>query len=100
MVDEGRLTAAEAASHPQRALLVRALNTAERPDVELREARLGDRYLLCTDGVHAVLDDTVLRESMREQDPDAVVARIVEHAHAVGAPDNLACVVADVVSTA
>jgi serine/threonine protein phosphatase PrpC len=100
MVDEGRLTAAEATSHPQRALLVRALNTADRPDVELREARLGDRYLLCTDGVHAVLDDTVLRESMREQDPDAVVARIVEHAHAVGAPDNLACVVADVVSTA
>jgi PPM family protein phosphatase len=99
MVDEGRLTLAEAASHPQRALLVRALDTGERPDVELREARVGDRYLLCTDGVHAVLDDSVLRESMREDDPGAVVTRIVEHAHAVGAPDNLACVVADVVAT-
>jgi protein phosphatase len=99
MVDDGRLTIAEAASHPQRALLVRAMNTGERPDVELREARMGDRYLLCTDGVHGVLDDIVLRESMREQDPDAVVTRIVEHAHAVGAPDNLACVVADVVGT-
>jgi protein phosphatase len=99
MVDEGRLTIAEAASHPQRALLVRALNTGERPDVELREARVGDRYLLCTDGVHAVLDDSVLRELMREDDPGAVVTRIVEHAHAVGAPDNLACVVAEVVGT-
>ncbi|GAA1191398.1 MerR family transcriptional regulator [Pseudonocardia alaniniphila] len=99
MVDEGRLTIAEAASHPQRALLVRALTTEERPDVELREAQVGDRYLLCTDGVHAVLDESVLRESMREDDPAAVVTRIVEHAHAGGAPDNLACVVADVVAT-
>jgi PPM family protein phosphatase len=75
------------------------MNTGERPDVELREAHVGDRYLLCTDGVHAVLDDIVLRESMRGHDPEAVVTRIVEHAHAVGAPDNLACVVADVVAT-
>ncbi|GAA1295758.1 MerR family transcriptional regulator [Pseudonocardia xinjiangensis] len=99
MVEDGRLTPAEAASHPQRALLVRALHADGRPDVELREARSGDRYLLCTDGVHAVLSEDVLHEAMREAEPDAVVTRIVEHAHALGAPDNLACVVADVVGT-
>jgi protein phosphatase len=99
MVEDGRLTPAEAASHPQRSLLVRALHADGRPDVELREARSGDRYLLCTDGVHAVLGEEVLHEVMREPEPDAVVTRIVEHAHALGAPDNLACVVADVVGT-
>lgn len=100
MVEEGRLTEEEALSHPERALLVRALRDTGRPDVELRDARPGDRYLLCTDGVHAVLGDAVLREAMGGCDPDAVVARIVERAHAAGAPDNLACVVADVVAAA
>ena len=57
LLDEGRITAEEAASHPQRSLLLRALDGGDdpAPDLQLREARAGDRYLLCSDGLHAVV---------------------------------------------
>ncbi len=51
LVDEGRLTMEEASSHPQRSLILHALNGAEvEPDLSIREARVGDRYLVCSDG--------------------------------------------------
>ena len=62
----------------------RPLGTGE-PDVHLRTARSGDRYLLCTDGVSAVLDDAVLAELLGRGGP------------AAGASDNAACAVLDLV---
>ena len=61
LLDEGRLSPAEAESHPQRTTLVRALHkgadpAASRPDSLLQRARVGDRYLLGSDGLHRVLD--------------------------------------------
>ena len=53
LVDEGRISEQEAGSHPQRSLITRALDGREgiEPDLSVREARPGDRYLLCTDGL-------------------------------------------------
>jgi protein phosphatase len=64
LVDEGRLTAEEAASHPQRSPLVRALTGTggAQPDLSLHEAVTGDRYLLCSDGLSAVVPTGSLRE--------------------------------------
>ena len=97
LVDEGRLTVEEAAEHPDRTRLVRALGTG-RPDVHLRTARPDDRYLLCTDGVSGVLDDGVLAELL---DAGGAAARTVEAVLAAvrsaGAPDNAACAVLDLV---
>jgi protein phosphatase len=101
LVDEGRLTAAEVESHPQRATLVRALHTRgqARPDSLVQPARVGDRYLLGSDGLHAVLSDAVLREVLVEvSDPTEAVTELVRRVHAAGAPDNIACAVADVVA--
>jgi protein phosphatase len=99
MVDEGRLTPEEAASHPQRALLVKALHgerTAE-PDVELRDAEPGDRYLLCSDGLYTHVTLDALREVTAElADPAEAVHVLVERANRNGGTDNIACVVADV----
>lgn len=98
LVDEGRLTSEEAASHPQRALLLRALHGAGvEPDLHLREARAGDRYLLCSDGLSTVVDTAAVKDVLRAApDPDDAVTRLVGLANAAGGPDNVTCVVADV----
>jgi protein phosphatase len=99
LIDEGRITPDEAASHPQRSLLMQALDGgASRPDLQLREAQLGDRYLLCSDGLYAVVPADKLRDVLAAvADPEDVVAELVDLANSGGGPDNITCVVADVV---
>ncbi|MEV4300282.1 MerR family transcriptional regulator [Microbispora rosea] len=101
LIDEGRLTPEEAVSHPRRSLLVRALTGAGSclPDLTMREAVPGDRYLLCTDGLPAVVPARVLRETLAGPGgPQQVVDELIDLAYASGAPDNVACVVADVIA--
>lgn len=101
LVDEGRLTPEEAESHPQRELLVRALDgrDAFEPEVGLHEARRGDRYLLCSDGLSAVVRSDAVRDVLGAvADPARAVRELVALAHGAGAPDNVSCVVADVVT--
>jgi protein phosphatase len=100
LIDEGRLTAEEAISHPQRSLLVRALTGTgdARPDLSLHRTMAGDRYLLCSDGLSAVVPSESLREALNRPDgPQQVLEELVTRAYTAGAPDNIACVVADVV---
>ncbi|MFI1186574.1 MerR family transcriptional regulator [Streptomyces californicus] len=106
MIDDGSLSPEEAASHPERALLLKALVGADRsaptavaarPDIRLREVRAGDRYLLCSDGLSAVVDEAGLRAAViAAETPEDAVRRLVGLAHEAGGPDNVACVVADV----
>jgi protein phosphatase len=102
LVESGQLSAEEAASHPQRALLAQALTgtgTIGTPDVSLHEAAAGDRYLLCSDGVSAIVaSDALLGALAAGGDPQDTVDELVRLAYAAGAPDNIACVVADVVT--
>ncbi|MFH9264229.1 protein phosphatase 2C domain-containing protein [Streptomyces sp. NPDC017546] len=108
MIDDGSLSREEAASHPGRALLLKALvgearpapaAVACRPDVRLREAMAGDRYLLCSDGLSTVVDEAELRAAViAAEDPEEAVRRLVGLAREAGGPDNVTCVVADVVA--
>jgi PPM family protein phosphatase len=103
MVDAGTLTVEEAGSHPQRAMLIRALHgtTEAQPDLQLREIQAGDRYLLCSDGLHAVVPVEALREVLGTvADPQDAVVGLVDLAIDGGGPDNATCVVADVVHAA
>jgi PPM family protein phosphatase len=98
LVDEGRITAEEAHSHPQRSLIMRALTGHEvEPTLIVREARVGDRYLLCSDGLSDPVSHDTIAEAM--QIPDVVDAadRLIELALRGGGPDNVTVVVADVV---
>ena len=99
LVDEGRLTQEEAASHPQRSLLLRAIDGKQsEPDLQLQDAHAGDRYLLCSDGLYTVVSAEMLREVMTAiPEPEDVVRKLVDLANAGGGPDNISCVVADVV---
>ncbi len=101
LVDEGQITPEEALNHPRRSVLMRALSTDHppEPDLDRIEIRAGDRFLLCSDGVTAVLDDDALREQVGNGQPDEVVARLIELANERGGPDNITAVVADVVET-
>lgn len=97
MVDEGRLTEAEAPSHPDTMLLSKALTGGEHtPGVEVRDARAGDRYLLSSDGLHRVVDADTIRTVLAEEEPQQAVDRLVALANAAGGPDNVSCVVAHI----
>jgi len=100
LVDEGRITAEEASHHPQRNVIVRALDG--RDDVELdlsvREARAGDRYLLCSDGLSDVLSEETIRETLAaNESPERAAEELIELALRGGGPDNITAIVADVV---
>ena len=98
LIDDGRITAEEANSHPQRSLLLRALNGQDvEPDLSMREARAGDRYLLCSDGLSGVVSEETLAEALKDPDPQATADRLIELALRSGGPDNVTVIVADVV---
>jgi serine/threonine protein phosphatase PrpC len=97
LVDQGKLAAADAPAHPQRALLVRALGAGGDADISLRTVLAGDRYLLCSDGLWSVVGDGELRDALAAgEDPGQTAQRLIDLAYAGGAPDNIAVVVADV----
>ena len=98
LVDEGRITAEEAHSHPQRSLIMKALTGHEvEPALIMREARAGDRYMLCTDGLSDPVSHDTILEAMQIADVAESADRLIELALRGGGPDNVTVVVADVV---
>jgi protein phosphatase len=100
LVDEGRITLDEAASHPQRSLLLRALDGRGEvePDISLREAQVGDRYLLCSDGLSGVVSAETIHQVLTQvEDPEAAIRQLIDLANRGGGPDNITCVLADVI---
>lgn len=98
LIDDGRITEEEANSHPQRSLLLRALNGQDvEPDLSMRDARAGDRYLLCSDGLSGVVSHETMAQALQDPDPQACADRLIELALRSGGPDNITCIVADVV---
>lgn len=98
LVDEGRITAEEAHSHPQRSLIMRALTGHEvEPTLNMREARAGDRYLLCSDGLSDPVSQETILEALQMPDVAESADRLIELALRGGGPDNVTVVVADVV---
>ncbi|MBV8932836.1 MAG: hypothetical protein JO285_09850 [Kutzneria sp.] len=68
-------------------------------DLHRREARVGDRYLLCTDGLHGVLPEGRLHHALEAtSNPQDTVDLLCSLVHDVGAPDNVACLVTDVLT--
>lgn len=101
LVDEGRITAEEAAGHPRRSMLTRALqaNSPVEPDVTVLPRVEGDRFLLCSDGLTAVVPPDTIRDVLAAAtDLDAAVRTLIDEAIQLRSPDNISCVVAEVVS--
>ncbi len=103
LVDEGRITEDDVSTHPQRSLLLRALDgrTIAEPDLSVHEAQLRDRYLLCSDGLSGVVSDETLRDTLDGiPDPEACTRQLIDLAIRGGGPDNITCIVADVIDAA
>jgi serine/threonine protein phosphatase PrpC len=100
LVDEGRITEDEAMGHPQRSLVTRVLtgHDDDEPDLTVREARVGDRYLIASDGLtDYVAADTIAEIVTAGEPPGRTADRLVELALRAGAPDNVTIVIGDVV---
>jgi protein phosphatase len=100
LVDEGRITEEEAASHPQRGRVTRALDGRVRsePDLTVRQVRAGDRYLLCSDGLSSVVSHDTLEQAVGEYHaPFETVQELIQLALRGGGPFNITCIVADVI---
>ncbi|MGV9310989.1 PP2C family protein-serine/threonine phosphatase [Streptomyces sp. NPDC003691] len=102
LVDEGRITEEEATTHPQRSLLMRALGSGDHvePDLSIREVRAGDRYLVCSDGLSGVVSHQTLEDTLAGyQGPQETIQNLIQLALRGGGPDNITCIVADVLDT-
>lgn len=97
----GVLTATEAARHPRRHALTRALGTAPHVEVLIRDLgppRDGDKFLLCSDGLAPVDHPEVLRVA-RDYEPQEAAEWLVAQANAGGGPDNITVVIVEVAAT-
>jgi protein phosphatase len=100
LVDAGDLTESEAADHPERHVITRALGGPgfTEPDLFWLAVEPSDRLLVCTDGVNGLIDDaTIERILASEPDPGAAARALVTAALDAGGEDNATAVVLDVV---
>ena len=103
LVREGRLTADEAAVHPQRSIITRALGVDASVEVDVYPIELapGDRFLLCSDGLTGMVQpDDIAATLRRESDPARAASQLVDAANHAGGEDNITVVVVAVTDEA
>ncbi len=101
LVDTGRISADEAETHPQRNVVMRVLGDFDidlTPDMSVREAKPGDRWMLCSDGLSGFVSQETLAQTLLDTpDVDECADRLLQLALRAGSTDNVTVVVADVV---
>jgi serine/threonine protein phosphatase PrpC len=98
LLDQGAISMAEAAEHPQRSMLTQALrgDGDVTPVLQMYEVKKGDRYLLCSDGLSGVLTEKEIKIGLKKSDKDEAVKFLVDATYVNGAPDNVTVLIADV----
>jgi serine/threonine protein phosphatase PrpC len=97
LLDQGAISQAEAAEHPQRSMLTQALrgDGDVTPVLQMYEVKKGDRYLLCSDGLSGVLTEKEIKICLKKSDKDEAVKFLVDATYVNGAPDNVTVLIAD-----
>lgn len=99
LIDTGHITPEEARNHPQRNVVMRVLGDFDidpRPDMAIRLAHPSDRWLLCSDGVCGVLEDSTIQEVMSSvSNQEECAQKLVSMALKAGSTDNATAVIAD-----
>ena len=99
LLDQGRLTPEEVFDHPQRSLLTQALmgNAHIDPVLMVYPTQLGDRFLLCSDGLSAVLSELEIIEIIKTSDESKIPKKLIAATKEKGAPDNITILWVEVV---
>ena len=100
LVDSGRITEEEAATHPRRSVLMRVLGDVDiTPEIDTMvvDTQPGDRWLLCSDGLTGYVPESEIASVLSRQ-PDAAEAgqQLIEATLENGAPDNVTIVIVGV----
>lgn len=98
LLDQGAITEADVATHPQRSVLTQVLmgDGRNQPSLSIYEAKVDDRFLLCSDGLSNVLAEKEIKSILKGKARGAAVDALVDAAYINGAPDNVTVIVADV----
>jgi serine/threonine protein phosphatase PrpC len=100
LLDRGLVSEQDARRHPQRSVVMNVLDgdPGRHAAVATHDARIGDRLLLCSDGLTDLVDEPALRVALAEPDRERCADRLVQLALAAGGRDNVSVIVADVVA--
>jgi serine/threonine protein phosphatase PrpC len=100
LIDSGKITEEEAHDHPRRSVLMRVLGDVDAlPEIDtaVLDTQVGDRWMLCSDGLTGVVDKGVIIETLTASSSAEAAARaLVDHSVEGGAPDNVTVVVTDI----
>jgi serine/threonine protein phosphatase PrpC len=98
LLDQGAITEADVATHPQRSVLTQVLmgDGRNQPSLSIYEVKADDRFLLCSDGLSNVLSEKEIKSILKGKARGAAVDALVDAAYINGAPDNVTVIVADI----
>lgn len=99
LVEEGKLTPEEARVHPHRSLLLRVMlgRDDNEADYDWFEGQLGDRFLLCSDGLSDMVDDATIERLLGSETIDVAASELVRTALENGGYDNVTVVIGELV---
>ncbi len=94
----GLISSEEAAVHPRRNELLRSVGVEPNVEVDVApfEARPGDRFLLCSDGLSGVLSEEEIRQVLATESPERAVRRLIDTANDCGGPDNVTVMITEI----
>jgi serine/threonine protein phosphatase PrpC len=98
LLDQGRLTPDEVANHPQRSLLTQVLmgDSPIHPLLLVKEVKVGDKFLLCSDGLSSVLSELEINKVIKAGGD--LIGNLLAAVREQGAPDNITIVLSEVVA--
>ena len=100
LIDSGQLSAEGRATHPWRNVVLRSVDGDPEGgglDVVRLDARVGDRLLLCSDGLSDLVDDARIAAVLADEEDDVAAARLTQLALEAGGRDNITVLVLDLV---
>ena len=99
LLNQGAISESDIATHPQRSVLTQVLMGEGNIEVPLPviDVKVGDRFLVCSDGLSSVLTEKEIKSLLKGKDRDAAVAALVDATYINGAPDNVTLVIGDIV---
>ena len=100
LLDQGSITEAEIATHPQRSVLTQVLMGDGRNQsvLSIYEVKADDRFLLCSDGLTTVLSDKEIKSILKGKARGAAVDALIDAVYINGAPDNVTVIVTDILN--